>query len=280
MEGLTFARLMLTSHDPAVFHPHIKALSVPILKAVGDNYYKITAEALRVTSHLVTVIRPHGAEGQFDYKPYAQKIYDSIFDKYNAQDIDQEVKESAITCMGLTVAHLGDGLSADSLKKALDILLQRLSNEITRLTSVNALIEIANSPLKVDIRAILPEAITELAAFLRQANRQLKQASLKALAVLVKSYGADIKSQQFEVVLNESANLISDVDLHLTHLALRLLETIISVDKSSINVVQSKIYPHILALVQSTVLQVHVPFSHLVTLYHRMRVLTSFWNTW
>lgn len=256
MEGLTFARLLLTSHDAAVFHPHIKALSAPVLKAVGDNYYKITAEALRVTSHLVTVIRPHnGAASQFDHKPYAQKIYDSIFEKYNAQDIDQEVKESAITCMGLTVAHLGDGLSADSLKKALDILLQRLSNEITRLTSVNALIEIANSPLKVDIRAILPEALTELAAFLRQANRQLKQASLRALAVLVKSYGADIKSQQYEAVLNESVNLISDVDLHLTHLALRLLETVISVDKDSINVVQAKLYPHILALVQSPVLQ-------------------------
>lgn len=164
--------------------------------------------------------------------------------------------------MGLTIAHLGDGVSPDSLKKALDILLQRLSNEITRLTSVNALIEIANSPLKVDIRGILPEAINELAAFLRQANRQLKQASLKALADLVKAYGGDIKSKQYEAVLNESANLISDVDLHLTHLALRLLEAIISVDKDSIAIVQNKLYSHILSLVQSSVLQVRSAFVH------------------
>lgn len=218
----------------------------------------------------MTVIRPHNAGTSFDFKPYAQKIYDSIFEKYNAQDIDQEVKDSAITCMGLTVAHLGDGLSADSLKKALDILLQRLSNEITRLTSVHALIEIANSPLKVDIRGILPEAINELAAFLRQANRQLKQASLKGLADLVKAYGADIKSKQFEAVLNESANLISDVDLHLTHLVLRLLEAIISVDKSSIAIVQSKLYPHILSLVQSSVLQVFIALCH----FHAFSLLT------
>ncbi len=208
MEALTFLRLLLSTHPATVFHPHIKVLIDPISKAVGDNYYKITAEALRVSSGLVTVIRPHGTDVTFDHKPYAQKIYDSILEKYSAQDIDQEVKESAITCMGLVLAHFGDALTADASKKALDILLERLKNEITRLTSVNALIEIANSPLNIDIKAILPEAVQELANFLRQANRQLKQASLKALANLVRAYGKELKSQQFEAVLNEVANLI------------------------------------------------------------------------
>jgi len=95
----------------------------------------------------------------------------------------------------------------------------------------------------------------------RQANRQLKQASLKALADLVKAYGSLIKSKQFENVLNESANLISDADLHLTHLALRLLEAIILADKESINIIKTKIYPQILTLVQSSVLQVGYYFS-------------------
>lgn len=35
-----------------------QALSSPVLSAVGDRYYKVTAEALRVCGELVRVIRP------------------------------------------------------------------------------------------------------------------------------------------------------------------------------------------------------------------------------
>ncbi len=47
----------------------------------------------------------------------------------------------------------------------------------------------------------------------------------------------------------------SDADLHLTHLALRLVDAIISVDKNAISIVQTKIYPQVIALVLSSVLQ-------------------------
>lgn len=35
-----------------------QALSGPVLSAVGERYYKVTAEALRVCGELVRVIRP------------------------------------------------------------------------------------------------------------------------------------------------------------------------------------------------------------------------------
>lgn len=36
----------------------LQALSNPVLSAVGERYYKVTAEALRVCGELVRVIRP------------------------------------------------------------------------------------------------------------------------------------------------------------------------------------------------------------------------------
>ena len=35
------------------------ALSTPVLAAVGERYYKVTAEALRVCGELVKVVRPN-----------------------------------------------------------------------------------------------------------------------------------------------------------------------------------------------------------------------------
>jgi len=255
MEALTCLRTLLVTHKAVVFHPYVEIISAPVFAAVGDSYYKITAEALRVSAELVTVIRPHGVESSFDYKPYGKKIYDAIFAKYDAQDIDQEVKDSAINCMGLTIAHLGDALPDELLKKALKILADRLHNEITRLTSVHAVIAIASSPLNVDLRSILETTIKALSDFLRQNNRQLKQASLKALAVLTGTYGKDISPELFTTVLNEVANLVSDADLHLSHLSLRLVEAVIAADEKALATVQSQIYPKVLELVQSNLLQ-------------------------
>lgn len=36
----------------------LQALSSPVLSAVGERYYKVTAEALRVCGELVRVVRP------------------------------------------------------------------------------------------------------------------------------------------------------------------------------------------------------------------------------
>lgn len=51
------------------------------------------------------------------------------------QDQDQEVKECAITCMGLVISTFGDNLTVE-LPACLPVLVDRMGNEITRLTAV------------------------------------------------------------------------------------------------------------------------------------------------
>jgi len=177
-------------------------------------------------------------------------------EKLKIQDIDQEVKESAITCMGLVVANFGDELGGE-LNVVLKMLVDRLSNEITRLTAVKAFETIAASPLHIDLSPVLPDVVKDLASFLRKANRQLKQSSLSTLGVIVKNYGNDKKAVElFDTVLQELAPLISDADLHLSNLALMLSANMIQASASSTApAVGAQIVPKALDLLRSTLLQ-------------------------
>jgi cullin-associated NEDD8-dissociated protein 1 len=158
----------MASHSSAVFHPHIRALSGPVLAAVGERYYKVTAEALRVCGELVKAIRPNfDMPPVFNFIPFVQPIYNAIFKRLTAQDQDQEVKECAISCMGLVISILGDQLKKE-LGMCLPLLMERLRNEITRLTAVKAFATIAESPLKIDLSSVLEQVVTELTTFLRK----------------------------------------------------------------------------------------------------------------
>lgn len=257
IEALIFTRLVMASHSPSVFHPYIKALSTPILSAIGERYYKVTAEALRVCGELVRVIRPNIEGSGFDFKPYVHPIYNAIMTRLTNQDQDQEVKECAISCMGLVVSTFGDDLRSE-LPACLPVLVDRMGNEITRRTAVKAFAVIANSPLHIDLSCVLEHVIAELTAFLRKANRTLRQATLGTLNSLVVAYGDKIGPSAYEVIIVELSALISDSDLHMTALALELCCTLMADRRSSPNVgltVRNKVLPQALTLLRSSLLQ-------------------------
>ncbi|KAL8527650.1 hypothetical protein ACS0TY_005482 [Phlomoides rotata] len=257
IEALVFTRLVLTSHAPSVFHPYIKVISAPIISAVGERYYKVTAEALRVCGELVRVVRPNIQVYGFDFKPYVHPIYAAIMSRLTNQDQDQEVKECAISCMGLVVSTFGDHLVRE-LPSCLPVLVDRMGNEITRLTAVKAFAVIAASPLHLDLSCILEHVIAELTAFLRKANRALRQATLGTLNTLIVGYSDKIGSAAYEVIVVELSTLISDSDLHMAALALELCCTLMADKRSGPNVgltVRNKVLPQALTLIRSSLLQ-------------------------
>ncbi|GAA0140085.1 ubiquitin-protein ligase [Lithospermum erythrorhizon] len=257
IEALIFTRLVMASHAPAVFHPHIKSISGPVISAVGERYYKVTAEALRVCGELVRVVRPNIEGFDFDFKPYVHPIYNAIMTRLTNQDQDQEVKECAITCMGLVVSTFGDLLGTE-LPACLPVLVDRMGNEITRLTAVKAFAVIAASPLHLDLSCVLEHVITELTAFLRKANRVLRQATLGTLNTLIVAYGDKIVASAYGIIIVELSTLISDSDLHMTALALELCCTLMADRRSSPNVgstVRNRVLPQALAIVRSSLLQ-------------------------
>ncbi|KAL8584365.1 Cullin-associated NEDD8-dissociated protein 1 [Nucella lapillus] len=156
IDTLSFLNMLLMHHSPAVFHPHMNILISLIVNAVGDPFYKINSGVLLVTQQLFKVIGSfdEAQKSVFDVKD----LYSCTLRRLKAADIDQEVKERAISCVGQIVSHLDDSLQTE-LSECLPLFLERLKNEITRLTTVKALTMIASSPLKVDIRPILERLI-------------------------------------------------------------------------------------------------------------------------
>nr|GMD45572.1 cullin-associated NEDD8-dissociated protein 1 [Ipomoea batatas] len=69
--------------------------------------------------------------------------------------------------MGLVVSTFGDHLQTE-LPACLPVLVDRMGNEITRLTAVKAFAVIAASPLHLDLSCVIEQVIAELTAFLRK----------------------------------------------------------------------------------------------------------------
>ncbi|KAF1666753.1 Cullin-associated NEDD8-dissociated protein 1, partial [Aptenodytes patagonicus] len=254
IDTLSFLHVLLCNHQPEVFHPHIKSLLPPVVTCIGDPFYKITSEALLVTQQLVKVIRPLDKSCTFDAKPYVKDLFPGTLKRLKAADIDQEVKERAISCMGQIICNLGDHLSTD-LQPTLKIFLERLKNEITRLTTVKALTLIASSPLKINLRPILGEGFPILASFLRKNQRALKLSTLTALDILVKNYSDSLQPAMIESVLTELPALITENDMHVSQVAIMFLTTLAKVYPSCISKISGSVLAEIFQLVHSPLLQ-------------------------
>uniref|UniRef100_A0A8C7FBA7 Cullin-associated and neddylation-dissociated 2 (putative) n=1 Tax=Oncorhynchus kisutch TaxID=8019 RepID=A0A8C7FBA7_ONCKI len=253
IDALSFLNVLLCSHPPAVFQPHMKVILPPVVQCVEDPFYKITSEALLVTQQMVKIICPLG--GRYcSPEPYVKDIFSATLKRLKAADIDQEVKERAISCMGHIVCHLGDQLGGD-LQPTLQIFLERLKNEITRLTAVKTLTLIATSPLRIDLRPLLTEGIPILASFLRKNQRALKLSTLTALNMIVMNYSDSLKPPMIEAVLNELPALIEENDMHISQVAVMLLTCIAKVCPSSLSKIGNTVLPGVFHLVHSPLLQ-------------------------
>uniref|UniRef100_A0A9J8CJ69 Cullin-associated and neddylation-dissociated 2 (putative) n=1 Tax=Cyprinus carpio carpio TaxID=630221 RepID=A0A9J8CJ69_CYPCA len=217
IDALAFLNVLLSSHNPEIFHPHISVILPPVIQCVEDPFYKITSEALQVTQQTVKLMRPLDKPVSFDGKPYVKIVFACTLKRLKAADIDQEVKERAIFCMGHILSHFGDQLGAD-LQPTLQIFLERLKNEITRLVAVKTLSLVASSPLKIDLRPILTEGIPMLGSFLRKNQRALKLNTITALNVMVTNYSdrtilPEVLNLFFQVLVATKANNMGYSDL-------------------------------------------------------------------
>ncbi|KAK1161488.1 cullin-associated NEDD8-dissociated protein 1-like [Acipenser oxyrinchus oxyrinchus] len=254
IDSLSFLTVILCNHPPEALHPHIKVILPPVVACIGDPFYKITSEALLVTQQLVKVIRPLEKPSSFDSKPYVKDLFSSTLKRLKAADIDQEVKERAISCMGQIICNLGDQLGGD-LQPTLKIFLERLKNEITRLTTVKTLTLIAGSSLKIDLRPVLAEGVPILASFLRKNHRALKLMTLIALDIIIKNYSDCLKPAMIESVLSELPSLIGENDMHISQVAIMLLSCLTKVCPSSLSKISGSALPEVFNLVHSPLLQ-------------------------
>lgn len=257
IDALAFVNELLKTHPPQVFHPHIHVILPAVANSVGDSFYKISSEALMVLAQIVRVIRPIDKPNQQDLANFSQfvpMIYDRTLEKMAAVDLDQEVKDRAIYCMGQVIASFGDILQ-DNLAIALPMFTERLNNEVTRLTCIKALIKITASPLDINLQCIFPEAFLVLASFLRKNARPLRLSTLTLIESTVRRSSILLNGATVECILAETPILINESDLQVSQLTLNMLNTIIRTHQAFLPIIPQTILPEALQLIRSPLLQ-------------------------
>ncbi|KAG8464070.1 hypothetical protein KFE25_000238 [Diacronema lutheri] len=256
IEALGFLRLVIDSHPPTVLHQHLKLIVPAVLACVADRYYKVCAEALRVCASIARALRPNPPEpSPLALGEYVPPIYEAVSTRLGALDQDQEVKEASIITMGLMIAHVGDALG-ERLGAALLVLLDRLRNEITRLTAVRAFEAIATSPLNLDLGPTVAQLLTELCSYLRKSSRALRHASLLALHALTTRHARHFSAAHKAEVVRELAPTLSDADMQLAASALALCLSLVEADAKVVGpLVSEHVLPPVLTLLASPLLQ-------------------------
>ncbi|CAI9623879.1 unnamed protein product [Staurois parvus] len=254
LDTLTFLNVILNSHPPECFQPHLPALLPPVVTCISDPFYKITSEALLVAQQLVRVIQPLEQVKSSQPSPYTKELFAATLKRLQATDIDQEVKERALSCMGHLISHLGDQLGND-LPPTLQLILERLRNEITRLTAVKVLTLIAGSPLKIDLRPLLKDALPILASFLRKNQRALRLSTVSSLEVLVRNYSDCLKPPMLDPVVAELPSLLAESDMHIAQVTIDFLTTLVSAHPASLSKLNTQTLPQLFQLVHSPLLQ-------------------------
>ncbi|KAI5811207.1 armadillo-type protein [Peziza echinospora] len=229
IEVLKLVGKICAEHDRKVVEPHLKRLVPAVVAAVKERFYKISSQALSTCVEIIKLLteRPNGAE-------HIDELYDAILEKIVSSEVDLEVRERAIYGMGVLLSRTSsttNSLSPGKRQAGLDVLLERLRNETTRITAARAIDLVAkNAKTQNDLSAAwVSDVVTELGAQLRKANRSLRGASLDGLKSMVNNdVGRKLLSPEAR---NELVGVLIPLltlnDLHLLGPALAIMRLLV-----------------------------------------------------
>ena len=227
--SLVHAFLASNSHNPVNVRKSLWVLLPELCSAVQEQWYKVVAESLRALAHVPRFYMMGYTDADDDTtkeserKNAAAQLYAAIEPLLAAHDVDQEIKECALKASASLLSSLHTSLSENQISRMLSLLLDRLTNETTRIAAIKTLSLIAGSESGCSLSPILGESIQALASFQRLQSRSLKQSALEALDIIVKKDGTAAEFADgalYSSVLRDLAPHLTDRDLHLSHCSL------------------------------------------------------------
>lgn len=230
IEALQLITKIYDTHSPTVLAPYMEDIIPEVVAAVTDKYYKVSSEAIRVVESIIKALTPPRSAGiEQKYLSHIIELHDVILGRAVANDADLEVRQRAIHALGVLLARTSGSNNPKLIPSArkinaLNVLQDRLKNEITRLSAIHA-VDIVCASAR-DMQDLQPEWVRvvalELGAQLRKADRILRGASLGALRNLAANYVA--LASLDEKTINDLAYmllpLVNASDLNLLGMAL------------------------------------------------------------
>lgn len=189
-----------------------------IIRAVRDNYYKVTTEALKLIGNIAKAI-PNEVR-------FVTAVFPLVLEKLSLTDIDQEVKQAAIYSTAAIISASSAHISPRDIAQALELITDRLKNEVTRGSCLKAWTKISQSPnVPIPDPELLKSLCEEFQNLLKKSLRALKLSTLEALFSVSKAY--PLSENSAKSLVSNLSNLINENDLHLTSNALATLEILL-----------------------------------------------------
>ena len=264
LEALCLIRIMLSckKHDSV----HIKNALLPILlpeicHCVNEDWYKVISEAMRVLMEVPNLLVV-GSASKDEMDKVANSLYLAIEPRLAEHDLDQEIKECALSASASLISLLHASLTLEQKNRFLALLLDRLKNDTTRIAAIKTLSVIAKAAQSnpdLDLSPIMNETLGQLAVLLRQQSRAVRQGALECLDTMVLCLGPEsnlaMDDGLFDSVLKDLGDIVVDSDLHLCHLGLSASNSILRARPSTGPLIKSHILPATLTLSNSPLLQ-------------------------
>jgi cullin-associated NEDD8-dissociated protein 1 len=242
VQALQLIGAIADTHSSECIQPYLAKVIPALISGARDKYSKLSIEALTATEKVIMALTPpRSTESGSQNQQLLEQLFDALVNRIAANDADLEVRQRAIHVLGLLLGRSSgtQGLISPTKRTAgLDLLGERLRNELTRLASVRAietimsLTQAENELTPAWVRGVA----LELGAQLRKASRSLRGASLTALQTLalnlVSRKQLDTKTRKSIVDL--LLPLLTNVDLHLLGPALKILATFVKDNGSAL----------------------------------------------
>jgi len=240
IQALHFLSASAESHSPEVLQPFLDQLLPALLTAVQDKYSKVSVEALATLEQWIKVLTPVGSDTASSSGQVSQ-ILDVLTKRITSSDADLEVRQQAIHAMGVLLGRASSYpnlLPPQKRMAGLDLLSERLRNELTRLDTVRAveIICLLARDKSEFTSAWVEQTALELGAQLRKSSRTLRGASLGALRTLAQGEAtrANLTANATKQLVTLLLPILTDqnLDLHLLGPAFTILATFVSIDAS------------------------------------------------
>jgi hypothetical protein len=224
----------------------VEKLGPLIINASTDHFYKISAEAFLALGLIIKLIHPHTTvhidfEISDSRKDKVGRVFTCTMDTLEGTEADLEVKQQALTALGLVMAHTGHLLPPnDQASRIPATLLKCLRNESLRSTAINTINLIADSQImadcqdKFDFRVYIPE----LANLIPKALSRVE--TLTCIEALLRNTNAQVDQNVCSSILNDIINIVdsSETDVHSLSKAFSLAGVILQL-ASAVNAAQT-----------------------------------------
>ncbi|CAI6341162.1 unnamed protein product [Periconia digitata] len=238
IQALLLIGAIADTHTSASLQPYLASIVPVLLLGSRDRYSKLSIEALSAAEEVIKALTPpRSAASGTQNQQYLEQLYESLVNRIAANDADLEVRQSAIHVLGVLLGRSSGTEGLISLRNrvaGLELLSDRLRNELTRLASVRAIDFIAaHTKVEGELSSQWVCSIAlELGAQLRKNSRTIRGASLTALRTLsINQFSrAQLDGQTKSQIVELLLHLLDTADLHLLGPALVILATYVKDD--------------------------------------------------